>query len=188
MKTARFVYILSAVIVFGAAASTYAQTQTPTAARTPVGAAASATVTATIQAIDPATRTVTLKGKEGDVVSIVCGPEIQRFNELKPGDTVTFQYHEAVVFSISAPGSTPPAAGTAVVRSAGEKPAGVVARRETAVVTVLAIDPKVPSVTIQKADGNKMSFKVEDPKNIEGVKVGDKVQIVFAQALAVSVK
>ncbi len=57
-----------------------------------------------------------------------------------------------------------------------------------AIVTVMAIDPKVPSITIQKADGGKMSLKVENPKNIEGVKVGDKVQITYTQALAVSVK
>jgi Cu/Ag efflux protein CusF len=33
-----------------------------------------------------------------------------------------------------------------------------------------------------------MSFKVENPKNLEGVKVGDKVQITYTQALAISVK
>jgi Cu/Ag efflux protein CusF len=32
-----------------------------------------------------------------------------------------------------------------------------------------------------------MSFKVEDKTNLKGVKVGDKVQITYTQALAVSV-
>jgi Cu/Ag efflux protein CusF len=32
-----------------------------------------------------------------------------------------------------------------------------------------------------------MSFKVADKKNLEGVKVGDQVQITYTQALAVSV-
>jgi Cu/Ag efflux protein CusF len=193
MKTARFVRIvLTAAIVLATAAVAGAQSQTQpqTAPRTPapVGAAGTVTLSATIEAIDSTTRSVTLKGKEGNVVTIICGPEIQRFNELKVGDTVTFQYHEGIVFSIAAPGSTPPPPGTAVVRSGGDRPAGMIAKRETAVVTILAMDPKVPSVTIQKADGGKMSFKVEDPKNLEGVKVGDKVQIVYAQALAVAVK
>ena len=33
-----------------------------------------------------------------------------------------------------------------------------------------------------------MSVKVEDPKNLAGVKVGDKVQVTYTQALAVSVE
>lgn len=191
MKTPRFVRLLSAtaiVLATASAAGAQTQSQAQTATRTPVGVAGSVTISAVIQAIDSSARTVTLKGQGGNVVTIVCGPEIQRFNELKVGDTVTFQYHEGVVFSIAAPGSTPPPPGTAVVRSGGDRPAAMVAKRETAVVTILAIDPKVPSVTIEKADGGKMSFKVEDPKNLEHVKVGDKVQIVYAQALAISVK
>ena len=154
----------------------------------PVGQTATATVTAQIQAIDSQTRAVTLKGKDGAVSTIFCGPEIQRFSELKVGDTVTFMYKEAVVFSIAKPGSTPPPPGTAVVRSAGDRPAGMIAKRETAEVTVLAIDAKVPSLTLQRADGSKMSFKVENPANLEGVKVGDKIQVTYTQAMAVSVK
>jgi len=182
--------ILTATIILGAVASVSAQTQGQTAPRTPapVGQAASVTTTATIQAIDSTSRAVTLKGKDGNLTTIFCGPEIQRFGELKVGDTVTFQYHESIVFSIAAPGSTPPGGGSAVIRSSGDKPAGMIAKRESAVVTVLAIDHTVPSVTIQKQDGGKMSFKVENPKNLDGVKVGDKVQITYSQALAVSVK
>jgi Cu/Ag efflux protein CusF len=33
-----------------------------------------------------------------------------------------------------------------------------------------------------------MSFKIEDKKNLEGVKTGDKVQITYTQALAISVE
>jgi len=147
-----------------------------------------ATVTAEIQAIDPQTRAVTLKRKDGALTTIICGSDIQRFSELKVGQQVTFTYRESVVLSIAKPGSTMPPPGTAVVRSAGDKPAGLIAKRETAEVTVLAIDATVPSVTIQRADGSKMSFKVENRANLEGVKVGDKIQVNYTQALAVSVK
>ena len=57
----------------------------------------------------------------------------------------------------------------------------------TAVVTLDAIDPKVPSVTVSTENGHKMSFKVENAKNLEGYKVGDKVEVTYTQALAVSV-
>jgi Cu/Ag efflux protein CusF len=45
----------------------------------------------------------------------------------------------------------------------------------------------VPSVTVRTEDGRKMSFKVENAKNLEGVKVGDRVEITYTQALAISV-
>jgi Cu/Ag efflux protein CusF len=54
-------------------------------------------------------------------------------------------------------------------------------------VTLNAIDTKVPSVTVTTKDGKTMSFKVENPKNLEGVKVGDQVEITYTQALAISV-
>ena len=160
--------VLGGVIALSLTVSVGAQTQRQTAPATPtpVGQSATATVTAQIQAIDSATRSVTLKGKDGATSTIFCGPEIQRFSELKVGDTVTFTYRESVVFSIAKPGSTPPQPGTAVIRSAGERPAGLIAKRETAEVTILAIDVAVPSVTLQKADGSKASFKVENPANL----------------------
>jgi Cu/Ag efflux protein CusF len=58
----------------------------------------------------------------------------------------------------------------------------------TAVVTLTAIDLAVPSVTIKTEKGETMSFKVEDKANLAGVKVGDKVQVTYTQALAISVE
>jgi hypothetical protein len=57
----------------------------------------------------------------------------------------------------------------------------------TAVVTINAIDAKVPSVTITTKDGQEMAFKVENSKNLEGFKVGDQVEIAYTQALAINV-
>jgi hypothetical protein len=56
---------------------------------------------------------------------IICGPEIQRFNSLKVGDTVTFRYYESVATAIRQPGSAPAAAAsTGVTRTPGAKPGG----------------------------------------------------------------
>ncbi len=170
----------------------YAQTPAPkppaTKTPAPVTRSATVTVTAVIQAIDSKDRSVTLKLTDGTIDTIYCGPDVKRFDELKVGDTVTFTYHEAVVMSIAPAGATAKEPTTSVARSAGAKPAGTMTQTMHAIVTVLAIDTKVPSITIQKEDGSKASFKIENLKNIEGVKVGDKVQITYTQALAVSVK
>jgi Cu/Ag efflux protein CusF len=159
------------------------------AAQKPVTVADTLTKTATIVAIDKTARMVTLKGQDGYMVDVVCGPDVQRFDALKVGDTVTFRYHESVVSAISHPGEKPkdPLA-TKVTRTAGDKPGGTIAQQMNATVTIEEIDPKVPSVSVKTESGSRMSFKVEDAKNLAGYKVGDKVNITYTQALAVSVK
>ena len=53
---------------------------------------------------------------------------------------------------------------------------------------VKAIDPKLPSVTVLTDDGKTVTMKVADKKNIEGLKVGDKIDITYTEALMISVK
>jgi Cu/Ag efflux protein CusF len=151
---------------------------------------AEASATFTIVAIDQTNRIITLKDKDGYTDSMYAGPEVKRFSELKVGDTVTFTYQESVVYQIQKPGATPAPAGeqTGMVRGTGPRPGGTISRQMTATVTITSIDMNVPSVTIKRDDGSIASFKVEDKKNLEGVKVGDRVQITYTQALAISVK
>jgi len=160
----------------------------PLLAQKPVSVGAQINETFTIEAIDSARRIVTLKGKDGTLTDVVCGPEVQRFDALKVGDSVNFRYYESVVSTIRRPGDAAKAPeSAAVTRTPGAAPGGTIAQQMTAVVTLAAIDAKVPSVTITTEKGNKMSFKVENAKNLEGYKVGDKVEITYTQALAVSV-
>lgn len=148
------------------------------------------TATFTITAIDFKGRLVTLKDKDGYEETIFAGPDVQRFDALKVGDKVTFRYYESIVYQIHKAGSTPAPTGdtTAVTRTEGTKPGGTLSRSMTATVTIEAIDPKVPSVTIKKDDGSRASFKVDARKNLEGLKAGDRVQITYTQALAISVQ
>jgi Cu/Ag efflux protein CusF len=158
-------------------------------AQKPVSESAALTETAIIVAIDSTNRLITLKGEDGLTETIVAGPEVKRFNELKVGDKVTFRYYESVVYAIQQPGAKPPAAAASgIVRGTGPRPGGTMSEQLTAVVTIQAIDLKIPSVTIKTEDGSTMSFKAENPKNLEGVKVGDKVQITYTRALAISVE
>ncbi len=160
-------------------------------AQKPVTDAAVVELTTKIEAIDKDLRLVTLRDKDGDTETIFCGPEVTRFGELKVGDTVTFRYYEAVAYSIRKPGQTSglPAAGDrTVVRGTGRRPSGTVSQQQTATVTIKAIDMKVPSATVLTEDGRTLSFRVEDKKNLDGLKVGDKVEVTYTQALMISVK
>ena len=98
--------------------------------------------------------------------------------------------HAKPGFAVRKPGDAAPASGggdTKITRNTGGKPGATVSRQMTATVTIQAIDLSVPSVTIKSEDGAVSSFKVEDKKNLEGFKVGDRVQITYTQAYAISV-
>jgi Cu/Ag efflux protein CusF len=160
-------------------------------AQKPVTQTDAVELTTKIEAIDHTARLLTLKDPDGTMETIYCGPEVKRFDELKVGDTVTFKYYESIAYAIRKPGQPsglPAPSGPSVTRSQGPKPGGTIAKQETATVTLKAIDPKVPSVTVLTEDGRTTSFKVDDKKNLEGVKVGDKVEITYTQAVMVSVK
>jgi hypothetical protein len=150
-------------------------------------------ITARIEAIDKTTRLITLKdSKDGSLETIYAGPEVKRFDELKVGDTVSFKYYESIVYQIRKPGApAAPSQGTGdpkIVRGTGPRPGGTASRQETITVEVKAIDKKVPSVTVLTPDKRTVMFKVDNPKNLEGVAVGDKVEITYTEAMVISVK
>lgn len=143
--------------------------------------------TATIVAIDQATRSVTLRYQNGEEDTFTVGPEVKRFAELKKGDTIKATYTESVVMEVRKPGATGPA-GTAGVAAARDKakPGGAIAAIQTATVTVKAVDAAAGSITVTTSDGHTMRRHVENKKNLEGVKVGDKIDITYSQAVLVS--
>src|SRR5262245_45801199 len=128
------------------------------------------TATATIKAIDPATRSVTLRTENGDEDTFTVGPEVTRFDQLKVGDTIRATYYESLVFQVRKPGD--PAATSGAVTAGGrltDTPGGAVAKQQTVTVTVKAVDVNVPSITVETADGRTLTRKIADKKNLEGV-------------------
>ena len=55
-------------------------------------------------------------------------------------------------------------------------------------VTITAIDKAHSKVTLKGPEGHSVTVKVKDPKKLEGVAVGDLVQLTYTQALAIAVK
>lgn len=157
----------------------------------PVTEKETVTVKVTIDAIDHANRLISFKDKDGNYETVVAGPEVQRFDELKVGDKVTFHYTESVVIELRKPGEPAPAsaAGDAtIVRNATDKPSGTLTQQETATVTVKSIDMAIPSVTITTEDGITMSYKVKDKGRLKGVNPGDRIVITYTDALLITVK
>ena len=147
-----------------------------------------ATVTATIEAIDKANRTVTLRRPNGTSVEIKTPPDMQGFNTLKVGDQVTATYFEATAVSVRRPGDpAPPAEPTTVVQRKERAPGSETRRQQTLRFTVRAVDAKAPSLTVSDTQGHSVTLAVEDPKRLETLKVGDTVDVTYYESLMVSV-
>ena len=156
--------------------------QLPTGQSTPV------TITATIEAIDQANRAVTLKGPKGNSVEIKVADQLQGFNTLKVGDQVTATYFEAFAVNVRKPGDPAPPAGPATTIERKERAPDAQARKQqTFTVTIQAVDPKTPSLTVKGPQGRSVELKVSDAKRLENVKVGDTVDVTYFESLMVKV-
>lgn len=149
------------------------------------------TLTATVEAIDVAQRLVTLKGPKGNVLTLTVDERVKNLPQVQVGDQVVVKYYEAIALRVLPPGeATPGASATGAVATAqpGQKPAGVGAREVTVTVTVEALNKKAGTVTFKGPEGNSVTVKAQDPKNLEKVKVGDRVEITYTEALGISVE
>jgi Cu/Ag efflux protein CusF len=145
--------------------------------------------TGTVEAIDAASRTVTLKKPDGTVVTVVAGPDVKRLSEVKVGDKVTARYYENVVIRLKHPGE-PDVDTEAKTTTPSQQvlPGGTKAKQRTITATITAIDMKTPSVTFTGPHGYKYSSVVQDKARLAKVKVGDKVDIVWTEALLVGLE
>ena len=53
-------------------------------------------------------------------------------------------------------------------------------------VSVVSVDPKTPSITVKTEDGRVVSRNVDDPKNLEGVNPGDRIDITYTYATLIA--
>jgi Cu/Ag efflux protein CusF len=171
---------LLAVVSISVASGNSVGAQTPTGQVTD---SASVTAKATIEAIDHTNRLITLKLENGKSAVFQVDPSVKRFHDLKVGDVVTATYTESLAVRVRKPGELEPAKEKETVTPREGKPGVKAEYEQTATVTVEEIDPTVPSVKVKDEKGEILSFRVRDPSRLQGVKVGDKVDITYTQAV-----
>jgi hypothetical protein len=148
------------------------------------------TLKATVQAIDQATRVVTLKGPKGDTVTFKADDAVRNLSQVGVGDEVQVNYYESLVMRVLKPeeAAINEASAGAARAKAGEMPAGVGAQQVTVTVSIEAIDKAKGTVTFKGPAGNVTTIRAADPKNLDLIKVGDRVAITYSEALAISVE
>ncbi len=187
-------WITAAAIAVGiaVAAPASAQTGSVEVGKAPGKGAIAQTIqaTATITAIDKATRDITLKGPQGNEVVVTAGDEVKNFDKLKVGDQVDLKYVESLVLELKKGGGMVVArteqSGMAGAKP-GEKPAGAVGRQVKIVADVVALDPAKQVVTL-KGPNRTVDLRIGDPEQFKKIAKGDQVEATFTQAFAVAVE
>ena len=153
-------------------------------------AVAAVTAEATVDKIDPATRTVTLKLPSGETRPVVAGDEVRNFDQIKVGDKLKVKYVEALTLELKKGGKAVVGRTEtgALDRSApGQKPGGVARREVTVVADVVNVDEKAKKVTV-KGEKGQMDLNVRDPEQLKLIKKGDQVQATYVEALAIAME
>ncbi len=147
-------------------------------------------ITASVEAIDKATRTVTLKGPEGKLVDVACGDEVRNFDQIQVGDKVVVKYIRALSLELKKGGKVRERADQeAAVRAApGEKPGAAAGRQVTVMTDVVAVDPKNMIISLKGPKGRVVDLHVRNPDHFKVVKKGDQVEATYTEALAIAVE
>ena len=186
--------VCAALLAVSQSSNLFAQ-ETPMAKDAPLGRleALHATLTAEVTAINPATREVTLKGPQGNEVTVTASDVVKRLDEVKVGDFVRADYLVSVAAELRPP-TAEEAKHPLVIMGVGERaaadsaPAGGVARRFKVVTTIEVLDRPAQTVTVKGPLGRYFTARVADPARLTQAHIGDTIVIVYTEALAISLE
>jgi len=156
------------------------------------------TATGVIETVDPASRELLLRGdggsQSGILLSMVVGPQVRRLNELRPGDHVSVMYYQALaaqMVNVYSPNSQPFEGVSVDRRDTAERPGGAVTRVRRGRVVITAVYPSLNAVSFVGPNNMVRTVFAKNPEVqtfVRRLKVGDQVDVVYEEALAISVQ
>lgn len=193
------VLLLAAALGSCSSAGNDAATASEPAAATPMASPAQplsaeeavlVSVTARIEALNQQTREVMLRGPQGNTVSFVVDPKVQRLSEFKVGDLVTAEYYLSLAAELREPTAEEKAApmqalGAVAKAPPGSSPVAGGLRAFKVVVTVEGIDLPTRALTVKGPMGNYLTVRARDVNKLKQMKLGDTIVIVYTEALAI---
>jgi hypothetical protein len=149
------------------------------------------TMQASVTAIDVEKRMVTLKRDDGQEVTIKVDERARNLPQVKVGDVVKVAYVQELAWKLSKSTKTEPSmevSEAAGRTKEGDKPGGAAGRKVMITARIDAIDMANGTVTLAGPQGNSRMIKARNPENLKKVKVGDMVDIVYTEAVALKVE
>lgn len=191
MKT-RLFYVLIAVSMVGVLALAGCAT---TKSKVPAGEGVElgevSVITVNVVGIDKKDRTLTLRGPQGDVVTVEVTDDVRNFDQIEVGDKVKVTYYEAVAVYFGEHGTQPKADAGAVFARApkGAKPGAYAVGAVDVSATVQAINKAKRTVTLKGPDGDEVIVAVDESmKEFDNLRVGDTIHVRYTEAIAISVE
>jgi len=147
--------------------------------------------TATVQAVDAAARTVTLKLPDGTAQEYKVDKAVRNLDQVKVGDQVKVTYVESVALFVRKSSEKPSAGEVQTVQVApkGAKPGFITTQTREITATAEQIDYAKRTVTLKGPMGNLVTYKVDKGvKRFKNVKAGDELVLRVTEAMAIVVE
>lgn len=150
-------------------------------------------VTASVEAIDQASREVTLKGPLGNSVTFTVDQRVKRLNEVMVGDNIRAEYYVSFAAEVRKPTAEEEKTPLVVLEAAAKAPPGTSPkagglRRFKVVTTVEGLDRPTETVTVKGPRGNFVTARVADPARLSQVRIGETIVVTYTEALAISLE
>jgi hypothetical protein len=151
------------------------------------------TLQGTVQSVDHVGRTVTIRGAQGNIVTLDVPMSVTRFDQVKVGDTISATYSDRVSVRLK-PANEPEVdrvVQSSTTPAAGALPGGNSVRQRETTVTVTAWDPATKVVTFTSPAGVSYTRRVSDsldPTVIAGLKVGQRVDVTRTEASSITMQ
>jgi len=144
---------------------------------------------AKVTGIDPKSREITLRDSMGETTSIIAGPEVRNFAQIKVGDMLHVRMMQSLLMEVRQHNAlvtrTEVEEGVALAPKGGQ-PGMAQGRRITTVVTIQALDLKKDFVkfTLPNGEVRTTTARTTAGKDLlQTLKVGDQVDVVFTDAV-----
>lgn len=156
-----------------------------------VGAASEAVqLQGKIKFVDKKRRSVVIVGPNGNEILMNLSDEVRNFDQIKVGDLVTLTMMQAIALELRKVANNGVRervdSEKAVVAKPGEKPGVMVEKSVRVVANVVAVNSKAQTVTL-RGPKRTVELAVKDPAMLQNVKVGDQVEGVFTEAVALTI-
>jgi len=147
---------------------------------------------ATVQSINEANRTVTMRDEEGHAFEVEAGESVD-LSRLHPNDSVLVVYQESVAFELQDPDAKPASDEQPVVEENSRRsaPGGVqFGRQMKTTVEIVSVAPDGAAATFKGPGGTVRTVQVADARNqqkVANLKPGDSVGVTYTERLAIDV-
>jgi hypothetical protein len=146
---------------------------------------------ATVVAVDPEAREISLETPVGDVVTLTVPEEVATLENIGVGDTILATFMSAMEAELREPTAEELAEPWAVIEQGGAledspEPAVGGARIIRAVCTIEGMNRPLGTVTLKDPRGKLHLVMDVEPEKMAGVTLGQTVVVVYAEAMALT--